>query len=119
MSSHPIHNPSEQESMQLAEASRQKEWRRPSLMRELFLGNFRLDLLHPFPRPFPRLSNERWQFIVFYERFLDFLHNEVDPAAIDASGEYPERVISGLRGLGAFGMKIPREYGGLGLNQLE
>ena len=117
MSSHPIHNPSEQESMRLAEASRETEWKRPSLMRELFLGNFQLDLLHPFP--FPLSGEERPEFTAFYGHFLDFLRNEVDPAAIDASGEYPERVIAGLRDLGAFGMKIPREYGGLGLNQLE
>ena len=35
------------------------------------------------------------------------------------TGEYPTQVIDGLRELGAFGMKIPKEYGGLGLNQLE
>ena len=34
--------------------------------------------------------------------------------AIDQTGEYPEKVIDGLRKLGAFGMKVPKEYGGLG-----
>ena len=40
---------SERESMQVAEASRQKEWTSPSFLRQLFLGNFRLDLIHPYP----------------------------------------------------------------------
>jgi alkylation response protein AidB-like acyl-CoA dehydrogenase len=105
----------ERESLKVAEASRQAEWEKPSFMRELFLGRFRLDLLHPFP-----LAGEwRPEFKAFYERFRAFLRDEVDPAAIDASGEYPKEVIDGLRRLGAFGMKIPVKYGGLGFTNVE
>jgi alkylation response protein AidB-like acyl-CoA dehydrogenase len=43
----------------------------------------------------------------------------VDPVAIDTSGEYPDDVVRGLAELGAFGMKIPTEYGGLGLTHPE
>jgi alkylation response protein AidB-like acyl-CoA dehydrogenase len=43
----------------------------------------------------------------------------VDAAEIDRRGEYPARVIQGLRRLGAFGMKVPAEYGGLGLSAVE
>ena len=39
------------------------------------------------------------------------------PDEIDRMGEIPGHVIRGLAGLGAFGIKIPREYGGLGLSQ--
>lgn len=53
------------------------------------------------------------------ERFERFLKNEVDPGAIDAAGEYPPQVVDGLAELGAFGLKIPVEYGGLGLDQWE
>jgi hypothetical protein len=42
---------SERESLKVAEASRQAEWAKPSFMRGLFLGNFRLDLIHPYPLP--------------------------------------------------------------------
>jgi len=42
----------------------------------------------------------------------------VDSDRIDREGEIPDEVIEGLRELGAFGIKIPREYGGLGLSQL-
>jgi alkylation response protein AidB-like acyl-CoA dehydrogenase len=106
---------SERASREVAEASRQAEWTQPSFMRELFLGSFRLDLVHPYP-----LSGaERPEFAAFYERLQDFLRNEVDPVEIDASGEYPAAVLDGLRRLGAFGMKIPAQYGGLGFSNVE
>ena len=106
--------PTEQESLQVAEASREAEWRRPSFLRELFLGRFRLDLIHPFPE-----APARPEFTAFYEKLKRFLEENVDPAAIDAAGEYPLRVVEGLKKLGAFGLKIPREYGGLGFTQAE
>lgn len=106
---------SEQESFQVAEAARQKEWEQPSFMRELFLGNFRLDLIHPFPDTRQR----RPEFAEFYDKMKAFLKEEVNPVEIDRTGEYPPHVVDGLRKLGAFGMKVPKAYGGLGLNQLE
>jgi alkylation response protein AidB-like acyl-CoA dehydrogenase len=106
---------SEQESMKVAEESRQRQWRRPSFMREMFLGRFRLDLIHPFPLG----GAQRPEFEAFYRALQRFLLSEVDPVEIDTSGEYPERVIEGLKELRAFGMKIPREYGGLGFSNRE
>ncbi len=106
---------SEKESLKVAEASRQKQWKQPSFMKELFMGRFRLDLIHPFPLDGPA----RPEFQAFYDSFEEFLRNEVDPVAIDVTGEYPEHVLDGLRKLGAFGMKIPKEYGGLGFTNLE
>ena len=41
---------SEREARQVAEAAREQEWKLPSFGKELFLGNFRLDLIHPQPR---------------------------------------------------------------------
>ncbi|MEM9558433.1 MAG: acyl-CoA dehydrogenase family protein [Acidobacteriota bacterium] len=105
----------EQEAMQVAEDSRQKEWAQPSFMRELFLGNFRLDLVHPYPLA----QEERPEFVAFYNAIKEFMRDHVDSDQIDATGEYPEEVIDGLRKLGAFGMKIPKEYGGLGFDQVE
>ncbi len=105
----------ELESRRVAEASRQTEWERPSFIKELFLGNFRLDLIHPFPLPQP----ERPEFSAFYRALESFLRDEVDSAEIDRSGEYPQHVLDGLRRLGAFGMKIPVKYGGLGFTNVE
>jgi alkylation response protein AidB-like acyl-CoA dehydrogenase len=106
---------SERRSLEVAEASREREWARPSFMRELFLGNLRLDLIHPYPLPAPH----RPEFAAFHAELERFLSQEVDPAAIDAAGEYPAHVLAGLRRLGAFGMKIPKEYGGLGFTNAE
>ena len=41
---------SEQQARQVAEAAREQEWKLPSFGKELFLGNFRLDLIHPQPK---------------------------------------------------------------------
>lgn len=106
---------SEQEARKVAEASRETEWASPSFLKELFLGNFRLHLLHPYPLA----EHERPEFTAFYQAFREFLRDEVDPIAIDATGEYPEHVLDGLRKLGAFGLKIPKEYGGLGFSMVE
>jgi len=112
--SDPIRASTELEARKVAEAARESEWGRASFLKELFLGNFRLDLIHPFPE-----APERPEFASFFERFKTFLHDQVDSVAIDATGEYPAEVIDGLRKLGAFGMKIPKEYGGLGFSQVE
>lgn len=53
----------ERESLQVAEASRQAEWREPSFLKELFLGDFRLDLIYPYPIA----EAERPEFTAFYE----------------------------------------------------
>ncbi len=105
---------SEQESRKVAEASRE-QWDRPSFMKEMFLGNFRLDLVHPYPLPAP----DRPEFAAFYGAMEEFIRTEVDSIQIDATGEYPDHVVDGLRKLGAFGMKISKKYGGLGFTNLE
>ncbi len=106
---------SEQESRKVAEASRETEWTQPSFLREMFLGNFRLDLIHPYPQP----AEERPEFAAFYNALKEFMRDEVDSVEIDTTGEYPEHVLDGLRKLGAFGMKIPKKYGGMGFTNVE
>src|SRR6185369_1719220 len=105
----------EQESRQVAEQARESEWAGRTFLRELFLGNFLLPLIHPFPLE----DGERPEFTSFYGKLETFLRDQVDSVAIDQTGEYPEHVLDGLRKLGAFGMKIPKEYGGLGFSNLE
>jgi alkylation response protein AidB-like acyl-CoA dehydrogenase len=105
----------ERESREVAEASRQTEWAQPSFLRELFLGSLRLDLIHPYPLA----AEERPEFARFYDRMRVFLRDEVDSVEIDESGEYPDAVLAELRRMGAFGMKIGKEYGGLGFTNVE
>jgi alkylation response protein AidB-like acyl-CoA dehydrogenase len=116
---HPVrttHTPlaSEQEAREVAEAAREKEWQAPSFVRELFEGKFRLDLVHPFPAPDPA-DLERAQ--PFMEKLERFMRERVDSDQIDRDGKIPAEVLQGLREIGAFGIKIPVEYGGLGLSQ--
>ena len=105
---------SEAESREIAEHARQTSWEGRGFLRELFLGDLQLDLIHPFPVP-----ERRPEFAMFLRDFERFLREQVDPVAIDRTGEYPETVLAGLRKLGAFGMKIPKEYGGLGFTVTE
>jgi len=106
--------PTEAESRKLAEESRQQEWRRPSFLRELFLGNFRLDHLPDYP------SGEfRPGFAKLYKELRVLLTEKVDPVAIDETGEYPTRVLDALARMGAFGLLIPAEYGGHGISKIE
>ena len=37
------------EARKVAEEARESEWQAPSFLKQIFLGNFRLDLVHPFP----------------------------------------------------------------------
>jgi alkylation response protein AidB-like acyl-CoA dehydrogenase len=104
----------EQEAREVAEAAREKEWESPSFVRELFEGSFRLDLVHPFPSPDPAdLERAR----PFMERLERFMKERVDSDRIDREGKIPADVVRGLGEIGAFGIKIPLEYGGLGLSQ--
>jgi alkylation response protein AidB-like acyl-CoA dehydrogenase len=106
--------PSEQESRDVAEAARETEWTAPSFVRELFLGNLRMDLIHPYPRQSPEDKQKTDAYIAKLRAFME----DVDSDAIDRTGEIPDDVVQGLRDLGAFGLKIPEEYGGIGLSQV-
>ncbi|MBQ1048689.1 acyl-CoA dehydrogenase family protein, partial [Micromonospora sp. C51] len=106
---------SEKEARQVAEAARQTTWDRPSFGKELFLGRLRLDLIDPWPRPDPEEQARAEEFL---GRLRDYVAAEVDGAAIERDARIPDEVFQGLARLGAFGMKIGREYGGLGLSNL-
>jgi alkylation response protein AidB-like acyl-CoA dehydrogenase len=103
------------EARRVAEEARETEWKAPSFLKQIYLGRLRLDLVHPFPEAPP----ERPEFRDFLRKLERFLVEEVDPDAIDRDGKIPPRVVQRLAELGAFGMKIPKEYGGLGLTQRE
>src|SRR5438270_1843360 len=103
------------EAREVAEAAREQEWAAPSFVRDLFLGRLRLNLVHPYPE---QDAEEVRRAQPFLEKLERFLREHVDSDRIDREGEIPDAVIQGLRQLGAFGIKIPREYGGLGLSQL-
>ncbi|WP_436970700.1 acyl-CoA dehydrogenase family protein [Micromonospora avicenniae] len=107
---------SEKEARQVAEAARESTWDRPSFGKSLFLGRFRLDLINPWPSSDPDEDARAEEFLA---RLREYLVTEVDGAAIERDARIPDEVFQGLGRLGAFGMKIDRAYGGLGLSNLQ
>ncbi|GLI01706.1 acyl-CoA dehydrogenase family protein [Phytohabitans aurantiacus] len=103
-------NVSEKQARQVAEAARESDWRKPSFGKELFLGRFRLDLIDPWPEPEPEPE--------FLGKLDAYVRSEVDGQRIEREASIPDEVFQGLAALGAFGMKIDKEYGGLGLSNL-
>ena len=105
---------SELEARAVAEASRETAWEAPSFVRELFLGQLDLSLIHPYPEPD---ASELERARPFLEKLERFLEDVVDGEEVERTGKIPETWVQQLREMGAFGIKIPREYGGLGLSQ--
>jgi alkylation response protein AidB-like acyl-CoA dehydrogenase len=107
-------SPEQRAALELTEAARESATAERGLVGGLFMGRFNLRGIHPFPH---QKLEDRDQGDAFLERLEAYLKQEVDPDAIDGTGEIPERVFEGLANLGAFGIKIPIKYGGLGLSQ--
>ncbi|UUL76930.1 acyl-CoA dehydrogenase family protein [Pseudarthrobacter sp. Fe7] len=96
----------------VAEAARESGWERPSFAKGLYLGSFDLDLVHPWPTADPA-SVERGE--EFMSRLTEYAKT-MSGRVIEREAEIPDDYIKGLADLGVFGMKIPEEYGGLGLS---
>jgi alkylation response protein AidB-like acyl-CoA dehydrogenase len=95
----------------IAEDAREREWDRPSFGKELFLGRLRLDLIDPLPDTDPALAADGETFLTRLREFCE----TIDGRRIERDAFIGDDVINGLKSLGAFGIKIPREHGGLGL----
>ena len=103
------------QSREVAESARQSRWDKRSFMKELFGGRLSMDLIHPHPAQDPEEAARAAPFLKALERFTV---ENIDGDAVDREAWVPESVLEGLAELGAFGVKIPQEYGGLGLSQL-
>ncbi|MGW6931299.1 acyl-CoA dehydrogenase family protein [Lentzea sp. NPDC054927] len=105
----------ERAARQVAEQARETRWQRPSFGKELFLGHFRIDLIHPHPSGTPE-DRERGE--AFLAKLREFTESQIDNTVIERDAQIPDEVLKGLKDLGAFGMKIKPEYGGIGLTQV-
>ena len=110
----PDRDVTELEAREVVEAAREKEWTAPSFVRGLFNGKLYLNLIHPFPAVSPEELERAKPFL---EKIEAFMRANVDADEIERNSKIPDHVIKGLAELGAFGIKIPTEYGGLGLSQ--
>ncbi|MGK0187525.1 MAG: alkylation response protein AidB-like acyl-CoA dehydrogenase [Verrucomicrobiales bacterium] len=104
----------ERAALEMAEAARDRIQGGLSFGSSLFMGKPRFASMVPFPR---QAFEDKDQGDAFLVQLREFLENEVDADAIDRTGEIPDNVIDGLARLGAFGIKIPVCYCGLGLSQ--
>ena len=103
-----------QEAMDMAEAARQTEWKDPSFAAELFAGRFRADLMRPFS---VQSAEDKAIGDEYITKLQKFALEHIDADKIDLDVKYPTEVLDGLKEIGAFGMKIEKKYGGLGLSQ--
>ena len=107
-------NVSEREAREVAEAARESGWKRPSFAKELYLGRFDWSLIHPHPRQAAADAAPGEEFLAKLRAYCESL----DGGRIERDSLIPDEYISGLAELGVFGMKIPTQYGGLGLSML-
>src|SRR5437762_8220322 len=103
------------EALELAEASRDPLDDRGSFASNLFIGRYDFGRIFPWPE-------QSAQDVAAGEEFLtkleNYLRENVDADEIDRTGEIPQKNIDELAAMGAFGIKVPKQYGGLGLSQI-
>ncbi|WP_305046952.1 acyl-CoA dehydrogenase family protein [Geoalkalibacter sp.] len=105
----------EKRSLEVAEAAREGEWRHPSFVKEMFMGRLKPELIFPFPE---QDAADKTAGDEILAQVREFLVKNLDADRIDRTGNIPKPLIAGLAKLGLLGIKIPKEYGGLGLSQI-
>jgi hypothetical protein len=103
------------EALELAEASRDPLDDRGSFASNLFVGRYDFARIHPYPE---QSAEDRAAGEQFLGNLKKYLRENIDADEIDRTGEIPQKNIEDLFAMGAFGVKIPKQYGGLGLSQV-
>jgi alkylation response protein AidB-like acyl-CoA dehydrogenase len=101
--------------LDLAESSRDPLDERGSFASNLFIGRFDFDRIFPFPK---QSAEDAALAEAFLAELKSYLRENVDADEIDRSGEIPQKNIYDLFAMGAFAIKVPKKYGGLGLSQV-
>src|SRR6516165_8485627 len=101
----------QREALELAEAARDPLEDRGSFASNLFIGRYDFNRIHPYPA---QSAEDRAAGEEFLRNLENYLREHVDPDEIDRTGEIPQKNIDDLFAMGAFGVKIPKQYGGLG-----
>ncbi len=105
----------QREALELAEASRDPLDDRGSFASNLFIGRYDFSRIHPYPT---QSAEDRAAGAEFLSSLKKYLRENIDADEIDRTGEIPQKNIDDLFAMGAFGVKIPKQYGGLGLSQV-
>src|SRR5213083_2642897 len=101
--------------LELAESSRDPLDERGSFASNLFIGRFDFDRIFPFPT---QTAEDKATGEGFLAQLRSYLRDNVDADEIDRTGEIPQKNIDELFAMGAFAIKVPKQYGGLGLSQV-
>ncbi len=101
-------------SLEFAEAAREMEWKSPSFAQQIFQGTPNFDLIYPFPAQSAEEKKAGDEYLLKIEKFLK---ENLNPDEVDRTGQIPDKVMKGLGEMGAFALKIPKEYGGVGFTQ--
>jgi len=104
----------QREALELAEAARDPLEDRGSFASNLFVGRYDFNRIHPYPA---QSAEDRAAGEEFLRNLESYLREHVDADEIDRTGEIPPENFRGLAEIGAFGIKVPKKYGGLGLSQ--
>ncbi|XP_065177971.1 very long-chain specific acyl-CoA dehydrogenase, mitochondrial-like isoform X2 [Sycon ciliatum] len=89
----------------------------PSFALNIFRGDINTSEVFPYPQVLTEEQNEETRMLVdpttkFFEEVNDAAHN-------DEVAEVPADIMKGLAELGAFGLQVPNEHGGLGLTNTQ
>src|SRR5438067_2512674 len=104
----------QREALELTEASRDPLDERGSFASNLFIGRYDYARIFPYPA---QTEEDRRKGEPFLKELREYLKANVDADEVDRTGEIPQKNIDDLFAMGAFGVKIPTQYGGLGLSQ--
>jgi alkylation response protein AidB-like acyl-CoA dehydrogenase len=108
----------EDASINVAEESRETEWKSKSYMASIFVGDFDIDI--PMRKGAGYPSQEIEDKLVgdeLCEKIDAWAKENIDGEQIDREASIPGHVWTGLRDLNLFAIKIPKKYGGLGMSQ--
>lgn len=101
--------------LDLAESARQSEWTQPSFAAELFKGRMAWNLMLPYPAQNP---DDKKIGDAVITKIREVLSRHINPDEVDRTGIITEEALKALSDCGAFALKIPKIYGGLGLSQV-
>jgi len=109
-------NTDQARALELAEASRSiKSSDERSLCADIFMGNFDFKSIMPFPE---QSAEDKKIGDEIVAKLSDYLSKNLNPDEVDRDRSIPKNVIDDFFKMGIFAMKVPKEYGGLGLTQL-
>jgi very long chain acyl-CoA dehydrogenase len=83
----------------------------------LFRGEMKLNEIFPYPEALTQEQSENLQMLV--DPTAKFFEERVNSYENDANSKVPDDVMNELKDLGAFGLQVPTEYSGLGLNNTQ